>query len=67
MEPIKDPVPGKFYFGYECRCGKVILLAEGPEQGPSPFTGTEPMPVTCSSCGLVSSVPPVKWQRFRAL
>ena len=66
MEPITDPVPGKCYFGYQCRCKSFILLSLDPEKGPAPFTATEPITTSCPYCREASSVAPVEWQRFVA-
>ncbi len=64
MEPIKDPVPGNYY-GYQCRCGELMLLMPEPEKAADPpFRGTEPIPVTCPSCGQKSAEPSISWKRF---
>ncbi len=64
MDPITNPIPGEWYFGYECRCGQVLFMMRDPRPGEDMLTGTLPEPVRCPYCGLTTSVPPVSWQRF---
>ncbi len=65
MEPIENPVPGEWYFGYQCRCGELVLLMKDPGSTGGFPKGIDPTPVTCRSCGLKTAVAPIQWQRLR--
>ena len=48
MEPIKNPVPGQWYFGYLCRCRESLFLQHCGDPYNDKLAGTLPIPCQMS-------------------
>ena len=67
LKPVRTPIAGDLYYGVECDCGSLLLLARDPFQGgPSVFLGSSPMPIKCGACGAEVCIPARKWRRYVA-